>query len=527
MNREELIAYLSIDNSMGQKTRELTFKKYLPNEFLVITEYNEKYFPNNDFIWRQKLYNYIYNITIQPKCKNENCNNDVKFYNQLNKYLDFCCNKCISGSSLIKEKKIKTSLKNYGVPYTMQSKAIRDKSKETCLLKYGVDNPSKSKIILDKKIKTNLKKFGVTQYCYSDDFKKIMNTRHNNTTLNSFAKKLNISKENIEIIDDVYVKIKNYCPVHNEFIIKKDNVYGRTNVKIDNICTICYPINKNSSIKEIEIREFIENELGLKTKKIKIGTQEIDIYVESNRVGVEFNGIYWHSDKFKDIHYHSNKTNLSNEQNIHLIQIFENEWIMKNEIIESILMESLNIFDYNIDTNNKTNDILIKEIDDGLYLDFLENNHFLGKINSEIKIGLFCNDELVSIMSFNKIAGNNYELLRFSNKLNTIIIGGANKLLEYFISNYNPNEIITFVDRRYYNGKLYEELGFKIIENTEPNFYFVDRHTYISYNKHNINEFILSKQKPNENKTTDEIMKDLGYNKLYDCGDMKFVFKST
>ena len=60
-----------------------------------------------------------------------------------------------------------------------------------------------------------------------------------------------------------------------------------------------------------------------------------------------------------------------------------------------------------------------------------------------------------------KTNDNEYELLRFCNKLNTIIIGGANKMFKQFIKDYNPNSVISYADRRWNTGKVYEKMGFE------------------------------------------------------------------
>jgi hypothetical protein len=97
-----------------------------------------------------------------------------------------------------------------------------------------------------------------------------------------------------------------------------------------------------------------------------------------------------------------------------------------------------------------------------------------GKDKSSIKLGLFYNNELVSVMTFGrrKITGkSSFELIRFCSKLNTQVIGGANKLFKYFINNYwDEKEITTYADKRWSNGKLYEKLGFSLHHESSSNY---------------------------------------------------------
>lgn len=252
MNKEELVIKLNVNKKNGSIRTESYFKNNLLDLYELIIEFNNSNFNENQFNWSQKLYNFLENITEIPKCKNENCNNLINYHLTTRKYPDYCCNKCAQSSSIIMNKKKKTSLLNNGVEFSMQSTTLRNKAKETCLKNYNVDNPSKSDAIQNKKIVTNLKKYNVDNYSKTKEFKSLMHDHHNDKTIKSFAEKLNISVDNIEIIDSNNIKIKNYCSKHNEFEISKDNIYNRINLKHENICTKCFPI------KEFENEIFIK-----------------------------------------------------------------------------------------------------------------------------------------------------------------------------------------------------------------------------------------------------------------------------
>lgn len=99
-----------------------------------------------------------------------------------------------------------------------------------------------------------------------------------------------------------------------------------------------------------------------------------------------------------------------------------------------------------------------------------------------------------------------YELLRFCNKLNTNVIGGASRLFKYFINNYNPLEITTYADRSISQGKLYETLGFKFFGKTEPNYYYII--DGIRHHRFNFRKDKLIKEGFDANKTEHQIMID-------------------
>lgn len=117
----------------------------------------------------------------------------------------------------------------------------------------------------------------------------------------------------------------------------------------------------------------------------------------------------------------------------------------------------------------------------------------------------------------------NFELLRFCNKLNTTVIGGASKLFKYFIKNYNPYYVISYADRRWSSGNLYYKLGFEFVHNTQPNYFYTKGNSRL--NRFGFRKSELVKQGFDPLKTEHEIMKERGYNRIYDCGAMKFEWK--
>jgi len=157
---------------------------------------------------------------------------------------------------------------------------------------------------------------------------------------------------------------------------------------------------------------------------------------------------------------------------------------------------------------------------------FLEDNHIQGNVNSKIKIGLFHNDELVSIMTFSKgrvIMGgkkDEWELNRFCNKLNTTVVGSASKLLNYFIKNHKPNKIISYSDIRLFDGKLYEKLNFNKISTSKPNYWYIIGD--LRYYRFSFNKKKLIKDGYDPNKTEEQIMFDRKIYRIYDCGNVRW-----
>lgn len=201
------------------------------------------------------------------------------------------------------------------------------------------------------------------------------------------------------------------------------------------ICRKCYPITKNSKLEEI-IKDFLNNN-GIKhidNNRTILNGYEIDIYVPEFNLGIEVNGNYFHSELNgeKNKEYHLNKTIISNNKNIKLIQIFEDEVLQKKEITLSRLSSLLNI-------NSKIygRKCIIREVSKKISKDFLNENHIQGDSIDMFRYGLYYNDILVSLMTFGlkrNVLGNKektideYELIRFCNIKQTNVIGGFSKL---------------------------------------------------------------------------------------------------
>lgn len=125
----------------------------------------------------------------------------------------------------------------------------------------------------------------------------------------------------------------------------------------------------------------------------------------------------------------------------------------------------------------------------------------------------------------NKSNENINELFRFCNLSNYIIIGGADKLLKYFIKHYKPKEIISYADRRWSQGDLYNKLNFIFSHNTKPNYFYLvnDKRE----NRFNYRKDILIKEGFDKNKTEHDIMLERKLYRIYDCGSMCFKMKMT
>ena len=443
-------------------------------------------------------------------------------------------------SSLIKEKVKSTNLEKYGVSYTFQSEEIKNKIKETNLKKYGVENPFQSDVIKEKIKETNLEKYGVENPSQSEEIKnKVKKTclkKWNSDSflgseffLNNKEIKQKSIKNRMFVIDNILYRRKfnicrdpNYieyignsislfkCNNGHNFEITSDNYRGRT-INNTPLCTVCNPIGNSQSVKEKELFEFINSAYSGEVIQSYRDGLEIDIYLPHLNLGFEFNGLYWHSEEKKDRNYHINKTNYFLEKGIRIIHIWEDDWVLKKDIIKS---QILNLF-------NKSSKIWarkchVKEIKDSkIVTKFLDENHIQGKVGSSLKLGLFYKEELVSLMTFDHFEGrkrmnkDEWNINRFCNKINYSVIGGASKLLKYFINNYDVKRVISYADRDWSEGNLYEKLGFYKVSESDPDYKYIFERKRIHKSR-----FRKSKTGMSENK--------LNLTKIWGCGKNKY-----
>ena len=115
-------------------------------------------------------------------------------------------------------------------------------------------------------------------------------------------------------------------------------------------------------------------------------------------------------------------------------------------------------------------------------------------------------------------------MIRFCNKINTIIIGGASKLFNYFTKTYIFSKITTYADLSISDGNLYKKLNMTYLSLTPPNYSYFHKDIGIRQNRFNFRKDILVKQGFDKNKTEREIMKELNYYRIYDCGNLKFEY---
>ena len=318
-------------------------------------------------------------------------------------------------------------------------------------------------------------------------------------------------------------KICIVCPEHGEFWQSPDK-----HLMMEGCPKCSHKISK----PEDEIIKIIQEVNPQQRNRGLIEKREIDIYIPSLKLGIEYNGLRWHSEKFgKYYEYHLDKLNKCNEQGIKLIQIFEDEWINRREICESKLKQICGL-----NTNPKiyARKCEIREIPKKTEVyEFLDNNHIQGRTGFTIGLGAYHEGKLVGVMTFKKEKEDYWDLNRFATDINYQCIGVGGKLFKYFTRNYGYQEIKSFADRRWTtdpDNNLYTKLGFKFDSFVPPTYWYYNQK--IDQNKR-FHKFGFRKQHLHKQyglpltMTEREMTESLGYTRIWDCGLIKYIFKNN
>jgi len=427
---------------------------------------------------------------------------DTKFTERVKHKREFCSDVCRMGWMNIPENREK------------QQKSIKKTVKE----KYGVDHVWNVKEIHEKTMVNRDTETSIRKQ------KETVRVKH----LELLTKRL--FKNDLIIVDDYINNKDGNTSRHYTFhCLMCDNSFTSTVLGsgMVPICRVCKPIITNPK-SEIKLEQFlISNGINyIKNDRKVISPMELDFYIPEHNLAIELNGLYWHSEgNGKDKNYHLKKTDLCKDKHIKLIHIFSDE-LDNYELILSRLRNLLKI------TPNKIHGrkCVVKVLDYKTKKVFLTQNHIQGDTKSGINLGLYHNDLLVSVMTFGKRkitqGESNWELIRFASLINNNVNGGMSKLLKHFIGMGLTDRLFTYADIRWSGNNItengYNKNEFKFIKQSPPNYWY----TKVGYNtrehRYNYRKSVLVGKGFDPNKTEWEIMRENGYDRIWDCGTMKF-----
>jgi len=285
--------------------------------------------------------------------------------------------------------------------------------------------------------------------------------------------------------------------------------------------------NVGPSKNEIEMSDFLSSLTAVvRSDRIAIAPLEIDCLLPDRKTGVEFCGLYFHSAKFRERDYHIKKLTAANAKGLRLVQVFEDEWLAKKDIVKSVLKNIVSA----PSTVLYARKMELREVSKEEAKNFLDLYHLQGHTKAEIRLGLYSGEELAMLATFSvnrQILGDLKpgwaELVRLCSVPGTRVVGGFAKLLKRFVSCYSPSGIKTYCDLRYFTGKGYEAVGFSKSHVSAPGYSYVKnqrRYSRYAYQKH-----LLKKKLEvfDPSLSEEENMTANNFHRIYDCGNIVYV----
>lgn len=305
------------------------------------------------------------------------------------------------------------------------------------------------------------------------------------------------------------------CPEHGEFWQRPNN---HTNGAGCPRCGTTWP-----STGEQELANFIAQFFPITQGSRKIlCRQELDITIPELKLAFEYDGLYWHSATLKGKNFHVGKTEDAEVCGWRVVHVFEDEWLHKRAIVESRIKAILGVHEIRVGARETQ----LESVSWSEAKAFLDEHHIQGACRpARWCYGLRQGEELVAVMVFGPArytTDADQELLRYASR--GMVVGGFTKLLRaHTRSQPKGTKILSYADRRWSTGNVYERNGFACIGNTEPGYWWcrgTERYHRHRFQKHRLHK-LLKNFDPE--KTEVENCTANGYWQVYDCGHSRWI----
>ena len=195
---------------------------------------------------------------------------------------------------------------------------------------------------------------------------------------------------------------------------------------------------------------------------------ELDVYVPSKKLAIEFNGLFWHSNYYsKNNGRHLQKAKACQNAGVNLLAIFEDEWREKKDLVMAMIRQKLGV-----STGQKLNarSLQLKRLDKNEdFAWFFNQFHLDGHTQASFAYGLFYLDKLVCCASFRTNFNNELEIARLATDYNYLVRGGAGRLISKI-----QKPLISFSNNRLSIGDVYQKLGFSLVQENPSSYWYTD-----------------------------------------------------
>lgn len=244
-------------------------------------------------------------------------------------------------------------------------------------------------------------------------------------------------------------------------------------------CNECTPSGVMGNKHTKEISDYLIS-LGVSTLQEHsfMGSKKRwDIVVPESKLAIEFDGIYFHSEKFKkDRSAMAKKAIEASDSGYRQINIFEDEWYEKKAIVKKLLASAVG---KSLDQLVHARKTVAVEVTANEAKVFMACNHIQGFVGGSNYIGLKYGDILVACMVYSyKAAGratgrvdNCVDIQRYAT--NSKVVGGFQKLLSQVLKDKNVTTVVSYSDPRLFDGNTYKVAGFTPSKEGTPDYCYV------------------------------------------------------
>lgn len=271
---------------------------------------------------------------------------------------------------------------------------------------------------------------------------------------------------------------------------------------------------------EDQIKEFLEG-LGLtvegSNRTILGGKKEIDLWIPSHKFGIEFNGIYWHSEKAgrKSIDYHHDKYLSAQKAGIQLVQLWEDDWTTKPEVVKSILKQKLGVAEKVLAVDTEVITATKEQAEE-----FLRETHLQGYASGTHYLGLVSKggiETLRAIMVLEDESEKVLNIVRYATSAN--VVGGFTKLLDHATKTFNHDSFTATSDHCEANEEIYENNGFIVEAVLPPDYMYVVKNERKLRSEYPLERFRDDPKLLWEEGLTERELADLnGLDRIWDAG---------
>ena len=406
-----------------------------------------------------------------------------------------------------RKKASSTMTEKYGVQHTLQSSELKAKVQATNLERYGAVSPTMNSLIKEKIKQTNLVKYG-------------RETIH----------QIHISDQSMTILSDkelysAFVRGKSYLTVRNELNVSLCTVHNYAKkYQVEDLFSQADYNSYETIIKDILDQNNISYEHN---NKSVLDGKHLDFYIPNHKLAIEVGSIYYHTEiKYnRGKTYHLDKWIKCQDQNITLLQYFDQELFEYPHLVESKIKRSCNLAVPIIGARK----CQIQIITPTQEREFLNHWHLQGHMNRRNwSMGAYYNEELIAVMSI-YYKNNLAKIERWSTNTNYSYPGLFSRMLSAFQKETNfTGQLVTFSNNMYGNGAVYESSGFTKSETDKikPGYcYYKDDKKYsrIKFQKHKLAQ--LFGLDPNYVLEQGEfkIMEQQGYDRFWDAGHTNWI----